>query len=73
MLRRDRKLGLVGVFPYSAIDMGTYETLKRAYCQSMDKEEPETLATLSFGVLSGSIGAASVYRKSRTVFFVTSR
>ncbi len=57
------QLGLVGVFPYSAIDMGTYETLKAAYCKSTGKEEPEVYAVLSFGALSGSIGAASVYRK----------
>lgn len=56
------QLGLIGVFPYSAIDMGTYETLKRAYCKSTGKDEPEVYATLGFGAMSGSIGAASVYR-----------
>lgn len=61
--KRSYQLGLVGVFPYSAIDMGTYETLKTAYCRSTGKEEPEVYAVLSFGALSGSIGAASVYRK----------
>lgn len=44
--------------------MGTYETLKTAYCRSTGKEEPEVYAVLSFGALSGSIGAASVYRES---------
>ncbi|WWD16881.1 hypothetical protein CI109_101313 [Kwoniella shandongensis] len=58
---RGLTLGLVGVFPYSAIDMGTYETLKTAYCRSTGKDEPEVFAVLSFGALSGSIGAASVY------------
>ncbi|WVQ83428.1 hypothetical protein IAT38_005569 [Cryptococcus sp. DSM 104549] len=58
---RGLTLGLVGVFPYSAIDMGTYETLKTAYCRSTGKDEPEVYAVLSFGALSGSIGAASVY------------
>ncbi|EIW66204.1 hypothetical protein TREMEDRAFT_21181, partial [Tremella mesenterica DSM 1558] len=58
---RGLTLGLVGVFPYSAIDMGTYETLKKAYVKSTGKEEPSVFATLSFGALSGSIGAASVY------------
>ncbi|ORX36264.1 mitochondrial carrier domain-containing protein [Kockovaella imperatae] len=58
---RGLTLGLVGVFPYSAIDMGTYETLKKAYCRSTGKDEPEVIAVLSFGALSGSIGAASVY------------
>lgn len=61
---RGLTLGLVGVFPYSAIDMGTYETLRRYYCKSMKVDEPGVMATLSFGALSGSIGAASVYRKS---------
>ena len=56
-------MGLIGVFPYSAIDMGTYETLKNAYCRSTGKDEPEVFAVLSFGALSGSIGAASVYRE----------
>jgi hypothetical protein len=60
---RGLTLGLVGVFPYSAIDMGTYETLRRAYCKSMKVDEPGVMATLSFGALSGSIGAASVYRE----------
>nr|ODO00504.1 solute carrier family 25 (mitochondrial phosphate transporter), member 23/24/25/41 [Cryptococcus depauperatus CBS 7855] len=54
-------LGLVGVFPYSAIDMGTYETLKNTYCRSTNTDEPPVFAVLSFGALSGSIGAASVY------------
>ncbi|WRT65330.1 uncharacterized protein IL334_002273 [Kwoniella shivajii] len=58
---RGLTLGLIGVFPYSAIDMGTYETLKNAYCRSTGKDEPEVFAVLSFGALSGSIGAASVY------------
>ena len=61
------QLGLVGVFPYSAIDMGTYETLKNAYCRSTGKEEPEVIAVLSFGALSGSIGAASVYRECSAI------
>lgn len=52
------------MFPYSAIDMGTYETLKTAYCRSTGKDEPEVYAVLSFGALSGSIGAATVYRES---------
>lgn len=49
--------------------MGTYETLKRAYCKSTGKDEPEVLATLGFGAMSGSIGAASVYREYQIYFF----
>lgn len=44
--------------------MGTYETLKTAYCRSTGVDEPPVFAVLSFGALSGSIGAASVYRMS---------
>jgi len=54
-------IGLVGVFPYSAIDMSTFEALKLAYVRSTGKEEPGVLALLSFGSLSGSVGACSVY------------
>jgi solute carrier family 25 phosphate transporter 23/24/25/41 len=68
---RGLTLGLVGVFPYSAIDMGTYETLRRYYCKSMKVDEPGVMATLSFGALSGSIGAASVYRMSPPSSFRT--
>jgi len=54
-------IGLVGVFPYSAIDMSTFEALKLAYERSTKKDEPGVLATLAFGSLSGSVGATSVY------------
>lgn len=50
-----------GVFPYSAIDMSTFEALKLAYLRSTAKEEPGVLALLAFGSISGSIGATSVY------------
>lgn len=53
--------GLVGVFPYSAIDMSTFEGIKLAYMSYMDKDEPETLALLAFGSISGSVGASTVY------------
>lgn len=54
-------IGLVGVFPYAAIDMSTFEALKLAYIKSSGKEEPGILALLAFGSVSGSIGAISVY------------
>ncbi|KZV76065.1 mitochondrial carrier [Peniophora sp. CONT] len=54
-------IGLVGVFPYSAIDMSTFEALKLAYLRSTGKDEPGVLALLAFGSLSGSVGATSVY------------
>lgn len=60
-LYRGLTIGLVGVFPYSAIDMSTFEALKLAYCRSTGKDEPGVLALLAFGSISGSVGAASVY------------
>ncbi|KAF8517770.1 mitochondrial carrier [Gautieria morchelliformis] len=56
-----RGLTTIGVFPYSAIDMSTFEALKLAYLRSTAKEEPGVLAMLAFGSISGSIGATSVY------------
>lgn len=53
--------GLVGVFPYSAIDMSTFEGIKLAYISYTGKEDPGTLALLAFGSISGSIGASTVY------------
>jgi len=58
---RGLTLGLIGVFPYSAIDMSTFEALKLAYLKSTGLEEPPTWAVLSFGALSGCIGATTVY------------
>ncbi|VDC07322.1 unnamed protein product [Peniophora sp. CBMAI 1063] len=58
---RGLAIGLVGVFPYSAIDMSTFEALKLAYLRSTGKDEPGVLALLAFGSLSGSVGATSVY------------
>lgn len=54
-------VGLVGVFPYSAIDMSTFEALKLAYLRSTGKDETGMLALLAFGSVSGSVGATMVY------------
>ncbi|KAG8845987.1 hypothetical protein FRB96_002213 [Tulasnella sp. 330] len=54
-------IGLVGVFPYSAIDMSTFESLKLIYSRSTGVEEPGVLALLAFGSISGTVGATSVY------------
>jgi len=54
-------VGLVGVFPYSAIDMSTFEALKLGYLRSTGKDEPGMLALLAFGSISGSVGATMVY------------
>ncbi|SNX82611.1 related to SAL1 - member of the Ca2+-binding subfamily of the mitochondrial carrier family [Melanopsichium pennsylvanicum] len=53
--------GLIGVFPYSAIDMSTFEGIKLFYIKYTGKEEPGVLALLSFGSVSGSVGASTVY------------
>ncbi|KAJ8468413.1 hypothetical protein ONZ45_g17252 [Pleurotus djamor] len=58
---RGLTIGLVGVFPYAAIDMSTFEALKLAYLRSTGKDEPGVMATLAFGSLSGSVGATTVY------------
>ncbi|KAF8974498.1 mitochondrial carrier [Flammula alnicola] len=58
---RGLTVGLVGVFPYSAIDMSTFEALKQAYQRSTGKQDPGVLALLAFGSISGSVGATSVY------------
>ncbi|KAI0940015.1 hypothetical protein AcV5_001236 [Taiwanofungus camphoratus] len=58
---RGLTIGLIGVFPYSAIDMSTFEALKLAYCRSTGNDDPPVYALLAFGGVSGSIGASSVY------------
>ncbi|GAA5913797.1 hypothetical protein JCM6882_007702 [Rhodosporidiobolus microsporus] len=52
--------GLIGVFPYSAIDMSTFEGIKLAYTKWAG-EEPGIAGSLCFGAISGGVGATSVY------------
>ncbi|KAK0708954.1 mitochondrial carrier domain-containing protein [Lasiosphaeria miniovina] len=62
-------LGLIGMFPYSAIDIGTFEFLKKSYTRSMARyygihEEdatPGNIATAILGATSGALGATVVY------------
>ncbi|KAI7907974.1 mitochondrial carrier domain-containing protein [Cokeromyces recurvatus] len=63
-------LSMIGVFPYQALDMGVYETLKVSYLRSMDtyrensngkKPDPNVMVLWMCGMVSGSIGATSVY------------
>jgi solute carrier family 25 phosphate transporter 23/24/25/41 len=64
---RGLTIGLIGVFPYSAIDMSTFEALKLAYVRAREKaghpgeDTPPVWATLAFGSISGAVGATSVY------------
>lgn len=53
--------GLIGVFPYSAIDMSAFEGIKLFYIKYTGREEPGVLALLAFGSISGSVGATTVY------------
>ena len=52
---------ILGVFPYSAIDMSLFAAFKKAYSNWSGVEDPGPMASLSFGAISGGIGATSVY------------
>ncbi|GAA5940787.1 hypothetical protein JCM1841_004718 [Sporobolomyces salmonicolor] len=52
--------GLIGVFPYAAIDMSTFEGIKISYTKWAG-EEPGIMGSLAFGAVSGGVGASSVY------------
>lgn len=66
---RGLTMGLVGMFPYSAIDLGTFEFLKTWLAQRNAKllgchEEdalPGSFATGCIGAFSGAFGASVVY------------
>jgi len=62
-------LALIGVFPYSAIDLGAFEYMKSSYaarkakklkCDGKDVEVPNWIV-LGIGATSGSVGATVVY------------
>ncbi|KAL6889894.1 mitochondrial carrier domain-containing protein [Trichoderma longibrachiatum] len=62
-------MGLIGMFPYSAIDMGMFEFLKKTYriryakyagCHE-DDAQPGNIATGFIGATSGAFGASVVY------------
>lgn len=62
-------MGLIGMFPYSAIDMGMFELLKKSYASYYrqytgcheDDANPGNVATGMIGATSGAIGATVVY------------
>ncbi|KAF5008287.1 hypothetical protein FDECE_5425 [Fusarium decemcellulare] len=66
---RGLTMGLVGMFPYSAIDMGTFELLKNTYKTYVAKRDnmheddvkPGNIATGIIGATSGAFGASVVY------------
>ncbi|ORY85618.1 mitochondrial carrier domain-containing protein [Protomyces lactucae-debilis] len=66
---RGLPLGIVGIIPYSSIDLGTFELLKRSYIKrkakrlkvsERDVDVPNHLV-LGFGASSGAFGASLVY------------
>ncbi|KAI9875273.1 MAG: hypothetical protein M1830_008687, partial [Pleopsidium flavum] len=66
---RGLPMGLVGMFPYAAIDLSTFEYLKRAIsthnasirgCHE-DDAAPGNFATGAIGAFSGALGASVVY------------
>ncbi|KAI5795556.1 mitochondrial carrier domain-containing protein [Geopyxis carbonaria] len=66
---RGLPLALIGIFPYSAIDLGTFELVKQTYlkrraekmkCKPEDVLMPQWLI-LGIGATSGSFGASIVY------------
>lgn len=62
-------MGLLGMFPYSAIDMGTFEFLKTSYNRFMAKRKgvheqdvnAGNIVTGIMGATSGAFGACVVY------------
>lgn len=68
---RGLPMGLVGMFPYAAIDLGTFEYLKRAISVRKAKKLktniddpaalPSSFATATMGAFSGALGASLVY------------
>ncbi|KAH3933717.1 hypothetical protein HBI56_144860 [Parastagonospora nodorum] len=66
---RGLPMGIVGIFPYAALDLGTFEYLKRAVarrnakrlgCHEQDAE-PGGFMTAAIGGFSGAFGASAVY------------
>lgn len=68
---RGLPMGLIGMFPYAAIDLTTFEYLKRAMaaykarrlrCHESDPDAaPGNFATGAIGACSGALGASVVY------------
>ncbi|KAM0554717.1 hypothetical protein ACHAPJ_006788 [Fusarium lateritium] len=66
---RGLTMGLIGMFPYSAIDMGTFELLKKSYKSYYAKQDNMheddvklgNIATGIIGASSGAFGASVVY------------
>ncbi|KAF2842140.1 calcium dependent mitochondrial carrier protein-like protein [Patellaria atrata CBS 101060] len=66
---RGLPMGLAGMFPYAALDLGTFEYLKKTISQHNAKKRgvheeqamPGSVATAAIGGFSGAFGASMVY------------
>src|SRR5579862_7871260 len=66
---RGLPMGLLGIFPYSAIDLGTFEYLKRTVTSKNAKKRgcheddaaPGSFLTAGIGAVSGALGASIMY------------
>ncbi|OCK82635.1 calcium dependent mitochondrial carrier protein-like protein [Lepidopterella palustris CBS 459.81] len=66
---RGLPMGVLGIFPYSALDLGTFEYLKRAIARRNaksrgcheDDAQPGGFVTAAIGGFSGAFGASAVY------------
>ncbi|KAF2496392.1 calcium dependent mitochondrial carrier protein-like protein [Lophium mytilinum] len=66
---RGLPMGLFGIFPYAALDLGTFEYLKRAMASRNarirgcheDDAQPGGFMTAAMGAFSGAFGASAVY------------
>lgn len=63
-------VGVCGIFPFAALDLGTFSAMKRAYlagkAKKLNIDDPSeveigNMAVLTMGALSGSVGASAVY------------
>ncbi|ODQ64114.1 mitochondrial carrier [Nadsonia fulvescens var. elongata DSM 6958] len=62
-------VGVGGIFPFAALDLGTFAAMKRAYITAKAKRDGcdpcdvqmSNIAVLSMGAFSGSVGASVVY------------
>ncbi|KAL6450642.1 SAL1 Calcium-binding mitochondrial carrier SAL1 [Candida maltosa Xu316] len=57
-------VGLAGMFPYAALDLGTFSTIKRLLVKKFGNVQDQSLPTymtLSLGAFSGSFAATIVY------------
>lgn len=66
---RGLQMGIVGIFPYAALDLGTFEYLKRYIAARNAKKrgcheddaQPGGFMTAAIGGFSGAVGASAVY------------